>query len=351
MPKLTICLLCGGQSTEHEVSLMSARNVAAAIDTSRYQVLIVGIEKDGTWRYYPDGQFLLNPDNPVQISLAPGGIAVSACRLDGRVVLATLNGDSPLPFDVIFPVLHGANGEDGAVQGLAQLLGCPCVGCGMLASAVCMDKAVAKQILEYEGIRTAPWRILLKDEPIPPVDELIQALGLPLFVKPANAGSSVGVVKVKRPEDFLPAVNEAMKYDRKVLVEQAMVGREIECAVLGNSKPFCAVPGEIIPKVEFYSYDAKYTMEDGAELRAPAELPPETVRLVQETAARAYRILGCRGMSRVDFFLKPDGTLVLNELNTIPGFTKISMFPRLMALSEIAYPELVDRLIQLALEK
>ena len=351
MPTLTICLLCGGQSTEHEVSLMSARNVVAAIDPDLYKVLIVGIEKDGTWRYYPEGRFLVNADDPVKIALAPGGIAVSACRLSGQVVLSSLDGASPIPFNVIFPVLHGANGEDGAVQGLAQLLGCPCVGCGMLASAVCMDKAVAKQILEYEGIRTAPWRTLLKGEPLPPVDELISELGMPLFVKPANAGSSVGVVKVKRPDDFAPAVAEAMKYDRKVLVEQAIVGREIECAVLGNDKPFCAVPGEIVPKVEYYSYDAKYTMEDGAELCAPAELPAETVRLVQETAARAYRILGCRGMTRVDFFLQKDGTLLLNELNTIPGFTKISMFPRLMALSGIDYRSLVDRLIRLSLEE
>ena len=347
----TICLLCGGQSTEHEVSLMSARNVLAAISRDAYEVLVVGIDKGGTWFHYPDEVFLENADDACRIALASAGRhPVFPCRVDGRCVLARHDGAPSIPFDVIFPVLHGINGEDGAVQGLAQMLGCRCVGCGILASAVCMDKAVAKQILEYEGIHTAPWITVIRGEtPLSPAD-VIARLGLPLFVKPANTGSSVGVVKVTSPEKLQPAVDQAMLYDRKVLIEQAIAGREIECAVLGNENPFCALPGEIIPKVEFYSYEAKYTMADGAQLKAPADLDEETSDRVRALAARAYSILGCRGMARVDFFLRPDGSLILNELNTIPGFTKISMYPRLMGVSGTDYPTLIDRLIRLAME-
>lgn len=341
--------MCGGQSTEHEVSLMSAKNVVAAIPGSKYEVLLVGIDKDGTWHWYEDKDFLVNGNDPVNVRLATGGTPVFPIRLDGKCVLAALGKDrEPVPFDLIFPVLHGMNGEDGAVQGLAQLLGCPCVGCGMTSSAVCMDKAIAKQVLEHQGIRTAKWILLQRGENIPHASEVVAKLGLPLFVKPANAGSSVGVVKVKCEKDFPSAVDEAMKYDSKVLVEEAITGREIECAVLGNLEPFCAAPGEVAPNVEFYSYEAKYTLSDGAELIAPAPLTNEQVAQVHEIAARAFKILGCRGMSRVDFFLTGDGQWILNEINTIPGFTKISMFPRLMGISGIDYTTLVDKLITLA---
>ena len=248
-------------------------------------------------------------------------------------------------------VMHGRNGEDGAIQGLAQLLGCPCVGCGMTASAICMDKACAKQILEYEGIHTARWILVVRGEEPLTAETAIAKLGLPLFVKPANAGSSVGVVKVRNASEFDAAIAEAMKYDDRVLVEECIVGREIECAVMGNHQLFCAVPGEVVPKVEFYSYDAKYTLDDGAELRAPAQLTDDEIARVHAIASKAYKALGCRGMSRVDFFLKSDGAFILNEINTIPGFTKISMFPRLMGLSGISYSTLVDKLIQLSLEK
>lgn len=342
--------MCGGQSTEHEVSLMSARNVVAAIPQEKYELLIVGIDKSGAWHLYEDGPFTVHGDDPVRIALAPGGTIVSPVRHKGWSALAVLDsGREPIPFDLLFPVMHGRNGEDGAVQGLAQLLGCPCVGCGMTASAICMDKACAKQILEYEGIRTARWILLTKGEAPVTADEAIAKLGLPLFVKPANAGSSVGVVKVRCASEFEAAVAEAMQYDSRVLVEECIVGREIECAVMGNHELFCAVPGEVVPKVEFYSYDAKYTLDDGAELRAPAELSADEIKRVHAIAQKAYKALGCKGMSRVDFFLKADGTFILNEINTIPGFTKISMFPRLMGLSGIDYPSLVDRLIQLAL--
>ncbi|MBO4345777.1 MAG: D-alanine--D-alanine ligase [Victivallales bacterium] len=351
--KTIICLLCGGQSTEHEVSLLSALNVNAAISREKYDVLNVGITKDGEWLWYKDGDFAQNADDPMKVSLKPNGIPVSPIRMGGRTVLIAFGeGEAkPLPFDIIFPVMHGRNGEDGAIQGLAQLLGCPCVGCAMTASAICMDKAATKQVLEYEGIKTAPWITIRKEDKLPDIAEVTSKLGMPLFVKPADAGSSVGVVKVNSADEFAAAVAEAMKYDNHVLVEKCIVGREIECAVLGNGDPFCAVPGEIVPKVSFYSYEAKYTLADGAELLAPANLSQSEIERVQAIAKKAYSVIGCRGMSRVDFFYTPDGEFILNEINTIPGFTKISMFPRLMCISGIAYSELVEKLISLSLEE
>lgn len=351
MKKLTICLLGGGQSTEHEISLISATNVCAAISREKYDLITIGISKEGNWFLFENGVFAADVNDPTKVHLAEGGIPVFPAKKDGKPVISfTGSGRAPLPFDILFPVLHGANGEDGAVQGLAQLLGCPCVGCGMTASAVCMDKAVAKQVLEHEGIKTAPWILVLKDAPIPNVDDVVAKLGLPLFVKPANAGSSVGVVKVNKKEEYAAAIAEAMKYDRKVLVEKAIVGREIECAVLGNAKPFCALPGEIVMKHGFYSYDAKYNDADEAELVAPAPLPEGELAKLHDIASRAYLALGCRGMSRVDFFFTTEGEWILNEINTIPGFTKISMFPKLMGLSGIEYGPLVDKLIALASE-
>lgn len=352
MAKTRICLLCGGQSTEHEVSLLSAKNVQAAISRDKYDVLTVGITKDGEWLWYEDGNFALNANDPTKISLNPNGIPVSPIRMGGKPVLMTFGaGAQPMPFDVIFPVLHGRNGEDGAVQGLAQLIGCPCVGCAMTASAVCMDKVVAKQILEFEGIKTAPWILVRKNEKLPDIKEVKAKLGMPLFVKPCDAGSSVGVVKVNDESEFAAAIEEAMKYDNHALVEKCIVGREIECAVMGNGELFCAVPGEIVPKVSFYSYEAKYTLADGAELLAPANLSQPDIERVQQIAKKAYKVLGCRGMSRVDFFFTPDGEFILNEINTIPGFTKISMFPRLMGISGIGYSELVEKLIALSFEE
>lgn len=349
MEKKVICLLGGGQSTEHEISLISATNVCAAISRDKYQVLTVGISKEGNWFFYEDGVIAADVEDATKVHLAEGGVPVFPVKLYGRPVLSfTDSSRASLPFDIIFPVLHGMNGEDGAVQGLSQLLGCPCVGCGMTASAVCMDKAVAKQILEHEGIATAEWILVTKEKKRPDVKDVIAKLGLPIFVKPANAGSSVGVVEVNRPEDFDAALDEAMKYDRKVLVEKAIIGREIECAVLGNSEPFCAVPGEIVMKKGFYSYDAKYNDDAAAELVAPAILPEDEIKKMHALAAKAYIALGCRGMSRVDFFFTRDGEWILNEINTIPGFTKISMYPKLMGLSGVCYSDLVDRLIMLA---
>ena len=352
MTKTTILLLGGGQSTEHQVSLLSATNVLTALSREKYDILTVGIDRDGTWRWFPDGQLAVHTDDAEAVCLAPGGCPAFPLRLNGRPVLALADAShEPMPFDLLFPVLHGCNGEDGTIQGLAQLLGCPCVGCGMTSSAIAMDKAFTKQVLEHEGIVTAKWLQIRAGEEIPSAQEVIAKLGLPLFVKSANGGSSVGVVKVHSAEEFAPAVEEAFRYDRKVLVEEAVTGREIECAVMGNEQPFCPTPGEIIPKCEYYSYDAKYILDDGAVVVAPTTLPVEQEATVRDLAVRVYHILGCRGMSRIDFFLRPDGQFILNEINTIPGFTRISMFPKLMLASGIPYPELVDRLVQLSLHR
>ncbi len=345
-----VCILCGGQSTEHEVSLLSAINVFSAINRSHYTPMIVGVDKDGLWRLYPDGDFCLNSGDPSAISLNPNGLDVFPVHSAKGNYLMELQSGKTHPFDVIFPVMHGANGEDGAMQGLCQILNSPCVGCDMFSSAACMDKDIAKQLLACQGIRVAAGQVLHRTRPLPNLQQLIDEYGLPIFVKPSRAGSSVGVSKAGSLEELQAAIEEAFRYDSKVLVERRIVGREIECAVLGNLNPFAAVPGEIIPKRDFYSYEAKYIDEDGATLCAPAPLTEDETAAVQKLAVDAFRILGCRGMARVDFFLQPGGTWVLNELNTIPGFTRISMFPRLMQLSGLSYDELVDKLIALSLE-
>lgn len=345
---MRICLLCGGQSSEHEISLLSARNVLSAMPRE-YEVLVVGIDKQGNWFWYPDGKYAEHLEGASEIRLAETGrVSVFPVRKDARAVLTPLEaGYAPQPFDLLFPMLHGKNGEDGTVQALAQLLGCPCVGCHMTASAVGMDKAFTKRIVEDEGVRTAHWvEIRRTDKSLPDVSHL----GMPLFVKPANAGSSVGVVKVTRPEELSAAVAEALKHDTKALIEECITGREIECAVLGNEEPFCPRPGEIVSAVDFYSYDAKYTMSDGATVIAPADLPAEKAAVVQKIACKVYRILGCRGMARVDFFLTPSGEWVFNEINTIPGFTNISMYPKLMNAGGISSQELLRKLVAFALE-
>lgn len=350
MSQRIVCVACGGQSTEHEVSLLSAKNVTDALPRDKYTPLITGIDKRGLWHLYPDGHFCVNADDPTKIALAPSGIPVFPVRSTDGPALQELHSGIRHPFDILFPVLHGANGEDGAMQGLCQMLSCPCVGCDVSSSAACMDKDTTKQLLAANGIGVARSVVLRNGNGSLQAEEIVATLGLPLFVKPAHTGSSVGVAKVKSIAALAAAVADAFRYDRKVIIEEYVQGREIECAVLGNAEPFCAIPGEIIPHTEFYSYEAKYLLADGASLKTPADLTPDQIAQVQALACRAYQILGCSGMARVDFFFKPDGSWVLNELNTIPGFTKISMFPKLMQLSGFSYPSLIARLLQLSID-
>jgi D-alanine-D-alanine ligase len=355
--KLRIAVLAGGRSGEHEVSLQSAASVVAALDRARYEVVVVGIDKDGGWRALPPARFLLNPGDPRRIALADGPPVlppragevwpVSADTPDAAV--------SGGPVDVVFPALHGTFGEDGTVQGLLELAGVAYVGAGVLGSAVGMDKDVAKRLLRDAGIPVADW-VCFRDADLDAdgarLRYALERLGLPVFVKPANLGSSVGTAKVKRAADLADAVAAAMRYDTKVLVEEAIDGREIEVSVLGNDDPVASVPGEIVPRHEFYSYAAKYLDENGAALVIPADLPAETAESVRGLAVRAFLVLEAAGMARVDFFLERNtGRLLVNEINTLPGFTKISMYPKLWEASGLPYARLLDRLIDLAIER
>ena len=260
---------------------------------------------------------------------------------------------SPLAsIDVIFPILHGTYGEDGAIQGLAKIANLPCVGPGILGSAIGMDKEVMKRLLKEAGINSAPWiTIRRKEKPYIDMETIINQLGENVFVKPVNLGSSVGITHVRAKEQLMPAIQYAFEFDHKVIVEQSISGREIECAVLGNEDPIASLPGEVIPKDGFYSYDAKYLDEHGAALEIPADLTKEEIRKVQDVSIEAFTLLECSGMARVDMFLTEDGNVYINEINTIPGFTDISMYPSLWKISGISNEELIDRLIQLAIER
>jgi len=347
--KLRVAVLFGGKSAEHEISLLSARNIVEAIDKKKYQVLLISIDKHGRWGLcdassaaWPSSVKSTKPGK--SLALALGRRSNPLTRLSGRGGVG--------PVDVVFPVLHGTFGEDGTVQGLLKLADVPFVGAGVLGSAVGMDKDVMKRLLRDAGLPTARFLVCERSS-LEDVDfeRVTQALGLPVFIKPANLGSSVGIHKVKDREQLRRAVQDAFRYDSKILIEEYIQGREIECAVLGNDSPIASLPGEIMPRHEFYSYEAKYLDEKGAVLEIPAKLPADVVKQVQETAVKACKVLCCEGMARVDFFLRHDREVIVNEINTIPGFTKISMYPKMWEASGISYTELIDRLIELAIER
>lgn len=351
--KLHVGVFFGGRSAEHEVSLQSAKNVIEALNPEKYDLTLIGIDRDGQWYLNDTSHFLLNSEKPELLKLNQSGDPL-VLRPGAAQQLVSQSGISAIPaLDVVFPVLHGTYGEDGAVQGLLRMAGVPFVGSGILGSAVGMDKDVMKRLLVQAQIPTTPWVTLHSWQRNDiDVDQIIEELGgYPLFVKPANLGSSVGIHKVKKREDLEPAIHDAFRYDHKILVEQGLHCREIECSVLGNERPIVSVPGEIIVKAEFYSYEAKYIDADGAALQIPADLPKETAEQIQNLAVQAFQCLGAEGLSRVDSFLTPEGDVFINEINTMPGFTRISMYPKLWEASGIAYSELLDRLIELALER
>jgi D-alanine-D-alanine ligase len=351
--RIRVGILCGGNSAEHEVSLQSARNIVQAIDMEKYEVVLVGIDKTGRWYRNEASNFLSHVNNPrlIRLTRSDDELAVILGRGEGPIVSLS-DGRSAGPVDVVFPVLHGTFGEDGSVQGMLKLLNVPFVGASVLGSAAAMDKDVTKRLLRDARIPSAKFVVFNRTggEEID-FNEVKRQLGLPVFVKPANLGSSVGISKAGNRKQFEKAVEEAFEYENKVLVEEYIEGREIECSVLGNDSPIASVPGEIIPRHEFYSYEAKYIDEEGAALEIPAKLEDETIHRVQDLAIRAFRVLCCEGMARVDFFLRDNGQVVVNELNTIPGFTKISMYPKLWEASGLSYTELIDRLIQLGLDR
>ena len=354
MARIKVAVLFGGASSEHEVSLVSAYSVLTNIPKDKYDVMCIGITKKGHWLYYPGecediptGEWEKNPDCATAV-ISPDSIT------KGVIVLGKDDSAFVRKVDVVFPVLHGMNGEDGTVQGLCALAGLPCVGCDMTSSASCMDKTITHRILDAIGIRTAPYCVLQRnffDDPEGGCGEVEKKLGgYPMFVKPATAGSSVGVSRAADREALKNGIKIAFAHSEKVVVEKEIIGKEVECAVLGNGTDLIAsVPGQITPAEEFYDYDAKYKLGTSV-LDIPAKITPEQTEELRETAKRAYYALGCSGFSRVDFFVCDDG-IILNEINTIPGFTPISMYPKLMDNMGISYPELLDRLITLAAER
>ena len=345
--KLTVGILFGGKSAEHEVSLQSAKNVYDAIDRSKFEPVLIGIDKGGKWHSMGDSLSLLNSGDPRRISLNASGGSVALIPES-----AGLLAECGIQLDVVFPILHGPFGEDGTVQGLLKLAGVPFVGSGVLGSAVGMDKDVMKRLFRDAGIPIGKFLTFRSHEP-PAFAEVKAALGSPFFIKPVNMGSSVGISKVHDESEFSAAVREAFQYDSKIIIEEYIQGREIECAVLGNENPMASVPGEIIPTHEFYSYEAKYLDENGAVLEIPAKLDADTQKRVQELSVKAFETLCCEGLARIDFFLKENGEVLINEINTMPGFTKISMYPKLWEASGggIGYTELISRLIELAVKK
>ncbi len=353
MARTRVGIIFGGTSSEHEVSLQSAKNILDALDRERYEPVLVGIDKQGQWHLLQPEAFLLNADDPSRISLRPSGTRLALQPGASQAQLQPVNAPAALAqIDVVLPIVHGPLGEDGALQGLLRMAGLPFVGSSVLGSAAAMDKDVAKRLLRDAGLPVAPWVCIRRHQAAEVnVTALIAQLGLPLFVKPANQGSSVGVSKVKDAEGFAAALELALRHDHKVLVESAVAGREIECAVLGNAQPQASVCGEVVVHDEFYAYDTKYLNAAGADVVVPAAIDAGSQSRIQQTALQAYQALECAGMARVDVFLGADGKITINEINTLPGFTRISMYPKLWGASGLGYTALITRLIELALER
>jgi D-alanine-D-alanine ligase len=351
MNKIRVGIIFGGKSAEHEVSLQSARNVFDAIDRDKYEPVLIGIDKTGKWFLSASHEYLLNADSPTRIGLNGFANRITfAPECDGEIS-SIGNPRNNGTIDVAFPILHGPMGEDGTVQGLLKLANIPFVGSSVLGSAVGMDKDVMKRLLRDAGVPIGKFLTMTDSDNTPDFSEITKLVGVPFFVKPANMGSSIGVSKVDDEISYRAATKLAFTFDLKIMIEEFIPGREIECSVLGNKDPMASVIGEIRPSHEFYSYEAKYLDENGAILEIPANLPDHVANHAREIAIRTFKALAAEGLGRVDMFLKPNGEIVVNEINTMPGFTKISMYPKLWEASGIPYSELIDALIQLALER
>jgi D-alanine-D-alanine ligase len=354
--RIKVGVIFGGRSGEHEVSLASAKGIMNAMDQEKYEIVPIGITKEGRWIASGDPMKALEAgalEDSVPAALLGDPSQKGLMRLEASETVVTTTRLSEI--DVIFPILHGPYGEDGTVQGLLELADIPYVGAGVLGSALGMDKALMKIVFRDHGLPVVKYLVIKRKEweraPKGVMQRIEDTLDYPCFIKPANLGSSVGISKVHQRDELAPALDLAARYDRKMLAEQGVNAREIEVSVLGNDDPIASVPGEIIPCREFYDYVAKY-IDDRSELTIPADLPPETTQQIQKLAIEAYLAVDCAGMARVDFLLDKDsGQIYVGELNTIPGFTPISMYPKLWEASGIPYSELIDRLIELALER
>ena len=350
--KTRVGIIFGGKSAEHEVSLQSARNIVDALDKERYEALLIGIDKQGQWHVNDASNYLLHAEDPALIALNRSNVEVALVPGKQERQLVGAGGGAGLgPDRCDLPHRARHAGRDGSLQGMLRLANLPFVGSDVLGSALCMDKAMTKRVLQAAGLAVAPFESIPAPPPRARYAELAARLGPVLFVKPANMGSSVGVSKVRNEAEFTQAMALALQFDHKVLVEQAIVGREIECAVLGNDDPQASVCGEIVLRDEFYSYDTKYIDEDGAAVVVPADISAQASETIRGVALDAFRALECAGLARVDVFLTPDGRVIVNEVNTLPGFTRISMYPKLWQASGMSYPELVTRLIELARER
>lgn len=352
----TVLLLCGGKSEEHEISLISAKCLLDAFDRKLFTPIVVGISKKGTWYLEEEENFFLGEFRADKIRLNEKRPTVSIIPFLSETGKGQLLCEGQtISFDVVFPILHGPFGEDGTLQGLLDMMGIPYVGSHCSSSANCMDKGITKTLAQTAGIKVAPFVELKSMEDLAKQSSAIQSLGFPVFVKPSRMGSSVGVSKVTQPALLHKAVEDAFRFDSKVLIEKGISGREIECAVLGSSKKAqVAIPGEIIPnsQIGWYSYEAKYILAEGATTRVPAQLTPNLMEDFKRQALKVFEALDCDGLARVDFFLE-NGTdaIYLNEVNTMPGFTPISMYPKMWEASGLSYEKLITELIQLALRK
>jgi D-alanine-D-alanine ligase len=352
--KLRVGVIFGGRSGEHEVSLRSAESVINAMDKSKYEIVPIGITKEGRWLMSANAAALL-PDAVMasnshqQVAIIGDPTRQGLTRLDERERI------SSEPLDAVFPVLHGTYGEDGTIQGLLEMAGVPYVGCGVVASATGMDKVIMKQLFERAGLTLIEYDWFLRstweETPDAIIKRISRSLGFPVFVKPANLGSSVGISKAANRNELSDAIDDAARYDRKVIVERAVNGREIEVSILGNEHPIASLPGEIITGHEFYDYEDKY-VDTTSRTEVPAKLPKKIIDRIQREAIRAFQAVDGSGLARVDFFVeRGTNRVIINEINTMPGFTSISMYPKLWEASGIAYSELIDRLIELAIER
>ena len=342
--KMKVAILYGGKSVEHNVSLKSARNIYDNLDRERYDPVLIGIDQQGSWYFLPDYTPDIVSGQPLMIDLRQGKNIFYTCN--DRKTLGTI--------DIVFPVLHGNDGEDGSIQGLLKTLNIPVVGTGVTGSAVAMDKLIAKKLLRDAGIPVSRFRHYTWEQKNEiNFKEVADDLGLPLIIKPVASGSSVGVSRIENEEQFHAAIEDTFQYDNELLFEEFIRGREMECSVMGNGHPVASLPGEIFVAGHhaLYSFDAKYVDDTGSRLEMPAKVAESLIPEIQDTVVRAYITLKCEDYSRVDFFLTPDEKIIINEINTIPGFTSISMFPQLWKLSGISYKELVTRLIEEALKK
>ncbi|TRX73687.1 D-alanine--D-alanine ligase [Pseudomonas mangiferae] len=352
MGRIRVGVVFGGRSVEHEVSLQSAKNIVDALDPARFEPVLIGIDKDGRWHLNEAARYLIAADDPARIALERSGRDVAFVPGSQGGSLKEASGLGALGIDVVFPIVHGTLGEDGCLQGLLRMADLPFVGSDVLGSAVCMDKDVAKRLLRDAGLAITPFVSLTRRNLAQlPFAEAVRRLGTPLFIKPANLGSSVGVSKAATEAEYDAALRLALDYDEKVLVEAAVQGREIECAVLGNDEPIASGCGEIVVGQGFYSYDSKYIDDEAARVVVPADIDAVTSERIRALAVEAFQVLGCSGLARVDVFLTERGEVLINELNSLPGFTRISMYPKLWQAAGMSYQALVSRLIDLALER